>query len=406
VTDSRPGCSDGGPSLPSRARSSNGRSVGRRILVVDDDDALRSSLVRFLVRAGFMVVGVDRASCALAALDTAPFDVVVSDVNMPGGGGLELLRAVRHVDLDVPVILITGDPTLETAISAVEYNAFRYLTRPIEGDALIAAVDHAARDHALAKLRRDSFTDGGANAAADRSGLGASFERALDGMWLAFQPIVHACTGRRFGAEALMRSAEPSMPTPAALLDAAIHLERVAALGRKVRSLSAAAFADLDRDMTLFVNLHPDDLFDSELLEAASPLSAMAGHVVLEITERAALPSSAHLCQRLARLRALGFRLAVDDIGAGYSGLSSFTELMPEVVKIDMSLVRDVHRSTLKQRTIRALCDLCHQVGTLVVGEGVETDDERSALVDLGCDLLQGYLFGRPSPGAPHDAAE
>jgi EAL domain-containing protein (putative c-di-GMP-specific phosphodiesterase class I) len=66
-----------------------------------------------------------------------------------------------------------------------------------------------------------------------------------------------------------------------------------------------------------------------------------------------------------------------------------------------MSMVRDVHKSAVKQRTIRALCQLCHEVGTLVVGEGVETCDERDTLVQLGCDLLQGYLLGRPSPNLP-----
>jgi EAL domain-containing protein (putative c-di-GMP-specific phosphodiesterase class I) len=404
MTGSRPGCEDSGQAMTSHVRGCDGFLVGRRVLVVDDDDALRLSLVRHLTHAGFLVVGVDRVSGALAALDASPFDVVVSDINMPDGGGLELLRAVRRIDLDVPVILITGDPTLEAAMSAVEFNAFRYLTKPLHSDALIATVNDAAQAHALARLRRDAFQMAGANAAANRAQLGGRFERALDGLWLAFQPIIHAGTCRLFGVEALMRSIEPSISTPAALLDAAVRLQQVAAVGRKVRSLSAAAFAERNTNTTLFVNLHPDDLFDPELIHASSPLSAIARHVVLEVTERASLLTSADLPQRIAHLRALGFRLAVDDIGAGYSGLSSFTELTPEVVKIDMSLVRDVHRSTLKQRTIRALCDLCHQVGTLVVGEGVETDDERTALVDLGCDLLQGYLLGRPSPTLPHEA--
>jgi EAL domain-containing protein (putative c-di-GMP-specific phosphodiesterase class I) len=94
-------------------------------------------------------------------------------------------------------------------------------------------------------------------------------------------------------------------------------------------------------------------------------------------------------------------RLAVDDIGAGYSGLTSFTELTPEVVKIDMSLVRDVHKSALKQLTIGALCHLCKEVGTMVVGEGVETVEERDVLVDLGCDLLQGALICKPRREMP-----
>jgi len=105
------------------------------------------------------------------------------------------------------------------------------------------------------------------------------------------------------------------------------------------------------------------------------------------------------LVERLARLRKLGFRLAVDDIGAGYSGLTSFTELMPEVVKLDMSLVRDVHLSALKQRTIAALCKLCHEVGCIVVGKAFETVDEQDCLRSIGCDLLQGYCSaGRTRP--------
>jgi EAL domain-containing protein (putative c-di-GMP-specific phosphodiesterase class I) len=120
------------------------------------------------------------------------------------------------------------------------------------------------------------------------------------------------------------------------------------------------------------------------------------------VTERASLTSSPKLTARIARLRKLGFRLAIDDIGAGYSGLTSFTEVQPEIVKIDMSLVRDVHQSALKQRTISALCKLCHESGALVVGEGVETLAERDCLVALGCDLLQGYLIGRPArPACP-----
>jgi EAL domain-containing protein (putative c-di-GMP-specific phosphodiesterase class I) len=151
----------------------------------------------------------------------------------------------------------------------------------------------------------------------------------------------------------------------------------------------------------LFVNLHPDDLHDPDLIDRAAALTEIAPRVILEVTERASLDTSPALTERITQLRALGFRIAVDDIGAGYSGLTSFTELMPEVVKLDMALVRGVHANPLKQRTIRALCRLCHEVGTLVVGEGVETVEERATLVGLGCDLLQGYLIGRPKRELP-----
>ncbi|HEX2163602.1 MAG TPA: EAL domain-containing protein, partial [Thermoanaerobaculia bacterium] len=234
------------------------------------------------------------------------------------------------------------------------------------------------------------------------AGLEVRFDRALDELWMAYQPIVEAHSGVLFGAEALMRSREPSMASPSALLDAATLLGRLPRLGRRVRELAAADLAGAPSDhLHLFVNLHPSDLLDADLVRETAPLTALAPRVVLEVTERAALEESEAVRQRLARLRELGFRLAVDDIGAGYSGLKSFTELAPEWVKIDMSLVRQVHRSARRQRTIAALCRLCHENGCLVVGEGVETVDERDTLVELGCDLIQGFLIGRPDAYLP-----
>ena len=391
-----------GVTIPSATPSTSAPSGRYRALVADDDPDLRKVVARLLGKAGVDVVEVDSGTTAIKALEAAPFDVVLSDVHMPDGGGLDLLRTVRRVDLDVPVILMTGEPSVAAAAAAVEYGAFRYLTKPLDNAGLVSTVNHAARAHALARLRREAYNVTGAHAGiADRAGLEVRFDQALAGMWMAFQPIVHASNGALFGVEALLRSSEPSIPHPPAMLDAAIQLGRLPLVGRKVRALSSAAFARYPSEIVLFVNLHPDDLHDVDLIDEAAPLTQIASRVILEVTERASLGHSASLTERIARLRQLGFRLAVDDIGAGYSGLTSFTELTPEIVKIDMSLVRDVHQSALKQRTIAALCRLCHETGTLVVGEGVETAEERDTLVRLGCDLLQGYLFGRPQRTLP-----
>ena len=374
----------------------------RRALVADDDESFRRVVVRILRRADFDVHAVDSGLKAIAALEKETFDVVVSDVQMPDGGGLDLLRAVRRVDLDVPVVLVTGQPSLAAAAEAVEHGAFRYLTKPFDSQAFTKTVNHAARAHALARLRREAFNVSGRHAGvADRAGLEVRFEQALEGLWMVFQPIVDARTGALFGVEALMRTSEPSLPTPDALLDAASKLGRLPLVGRKVRSLCGKIFAGRSDGLALFVNVHPSDLQDIDLIAEEAVLTTIAPRVILEVTERASLDSSQQLHDRIGRLRQLGFRLAVDDIGAGYSGLTSFTELTPEVVKVDMSLVRDVHTSAAKQRTIGALCRLCHEVGTLVVAEGVETLDERDTLVNLGCDLLQGYLLGKPNRMLP-----
>jgi EAL domain-containing protein (putative c-di-GMP-specific phosphodiesterase class I)/response regulator RpfG family c-di-GMP phosphodiesterase len=378
-----------------RPRSTLDPAPRGRVLLVDDDHVYRRSLERVL-KAEFEVIHADTGKSAIAALASGSFDAILSDVHMPDGSGLDLLRAVREIDLDVPVVLMSSTPDVRAASAAIEYGVFRYLTKPLDSVALCKLLHHATRAHSLARLRREAFSVGGSKSgAADRAGLEVRFDHAIDGLWMALQPIFDATSGALFGVEALLRSNEPSMPGPQHILDAATQLGRIALVGRRVRALSAAAVATR-ADLTLFVNLHPDDLDDVELVDLEAPLTKMASRVVLEVTERTSLAMSPKLSSRLAGLRKLGFRLAVDDIGAGYSGLTSFTELMPEIVKIDMSLVRNVHLSAVKQRTIAALCSLCHEVGCKVVGEGVETIEERDCLIGLGCDLLQGYLLGRP----------
>jgi EAL domain-containing protein (putative c-di-GMP-specific phosphodiesterase class I) len=97
----------------------------------------------------------------------------------------------------------------------------------------------------------------------------------------------------------------------------------------------------------------------------------------------------------------MGFRIAVDDLGAGYAGLTAFAQLEPEFVKLDMSLVRDIHSNKVKQKLVRSITALCADMGIAVVAEGIEVQEERDAIIDLGCDLLQGYLLAKPGKPFP-----
>jgi EAL domain-containing protein (putative c-di-GMP-specific phosphodiesterase class I) len=127
----------------------------------------------------------------------------------------------------------------------------------------------------------------------------------------------------------------------------------------------------------------------------------MADRVVLEVTERAALEEVPNVRSRVARLRELGFRIAIDDLGAGYAGLNSFAQLEPDVVKLDMTLVRDIHLSPTKRKLVRSIAVLCRDMSMDVVAEGIESAEESDCAVDLGCDLLQGFLFARPGEAFP-----
>lgn len=371
-----------------------------RLLLVEDDVSLRTALMRSLGQR-FDVTALGDATTAAARLEADLFDVVLSDVVLDGMTGIDLLRVVRSHDLDVPVILMTGLPEVDGAIEAMNLGALTYIKKPFEPGVLAAALDRATKLADLARAKRDAIDAGlgGSHASNERAALTTSFERALDSMWIAFQPIVDGRARQTIGFEALMRSNEPTMPSPAAILDAAEQLGRIHEVGRRVRERTAAAFESDSGDGLLFVNLHSADLFDDHLLDANAPLTKYADRVVLEITERAAIDDVADARHRAIELRRRGFKIAIDDLGAGYAGLTSFATFEPEIVKLDMSLVRGVEGSQVKRLIVGRIASLCHDLQMRVVAEGIETSQELSCMLDLGCEYLQGYLLGRPGQG-------
>jgi EAL domain-containing protein (putative c-di-GMP-specific phosphodiesterase class I) len=381
------------------ARSAN--LTGRDLLVVVDDEVpVLRALERSLAPA-FDVVTFAGAEQAIERVKAGGVSVVLSDIGMPGMSGLDLLGAIREYDPDLPVVLLTGAPSLESATRAIEHGVFRYLPKPFEGQELAFLLGQATQRHRLARLQRETLELRGVSAAELQASAEQSFETALESLWIAFQPIISLRERRVYGYEALMRSSLPAFSSPSHLLDAAERLSALDRLGRAVRRRAAEGLREAPEEALLFVNLHPHDLLDPELTAPSSPLVPIANRVVLEITERASLGSINDMQARIAALRALGFRIAIDDLGAGYAGLHSFVLLEPDIVKLDMSLIRGIDQSTIKQGLVRSIALLCRQMDITIVIEGVETMAELDALVSLGCVLLQGFLFARPGRTLP-----
>lgn len=378
------------------------RRARGRILLVDDEEALLRITARLLTAAGYEVRTASDGQAALALLAEHTFDTVVSDIDMPRVTGIKLLQFIRERDLDVPVILMTGVPHVKTAMQAIAHGAQLYLSKPVDIQELTSAVAKAVRLNQVAKLKREALAlvDRGGFGSAERVVLEAAFQRTLNTLWLAYQPIVSVGSRSLFGYEALLRSDESSLPHPAAVLDAAERLGRLSDLGQRIRALACDSMKNAP-PCAFFVNLHPHDLLDPTLRSPDAPLSLVAEHVVLEITERASLDGVKNVHSTVAELRAMGFRIAIDDLGAGYAGLTSFATLEPEFVKLDMSLIRDVDKSDVKGKLVRSMTALCKDLGMQVVAEGIETIEEREALVDAGVDLLQGYLFAKPGRPFP-----
>jgi len=211
---------------------------------------------------------------------------------------------------------------------------------------------------------------------------------------MAFQPIIRWPDRALFGHEALVRTSEPLLARPPDLIGAAERLRKLPELGRRIRDAVAAQIANAPGE--IFVNVHATDLMDDHLYDPAAALSQHARRVVLEVTERAGLDDVKDARARVEKLKKMGYRIAVDDLGAGYAGLTSFAQLEPHIVKLDMSLVRGLHEEPTKRKLVTSIVHLCRDLGIAAVAEGVETAQERDALEKIGCTLLQGYLFGKP----------
>jgi EAL domain-containing protein (putative c-di-GMP-specific phosphodiesterase class I)/CheY-like chemotaxis protein len=367
------------------------------VLLVDDDEAFRRAVMRQLKLEGWSVVDAPDGRRALHEMGGGRFfDCVVSDVNMPDLDGFGLIAEIRRLDDDLPVLLMTGDPSLDGAVRALDSGAVSYLSKPFDQETLATAVARAARQHGLARMRRRAEMFASQVLEPEQAELAARFQSALDRSWMAYQPIVDVVARRVFAFEALIRTDEQSMKRPDVLIAAAERLGRIHDLGRTVRAHVAAAAPSAPKDALLFVNVHGLELTDEQLYAPSAPLTQLSHRVVIEITERVGLDTMSG-ATRAADLRKLGYKIAVDDLGAGYAALGALASLEPEIVKLDMSLIRDLARSTTKRRVVAAISVLVRELGGRVVAEGVETVEEREAVLDAGITLMQGWLFARPA---------
>lgn len=376
-----------------------------RILLLDEDDAVREGIASVLRRKNLDVVEATSVESALDHVQRESFDALLVDVRPPEAAALAVVETARRRDPDVPALVLSAEPSQELTRLAVQHRATGFLGKPVSAEDLWDEVERALSSARVGRLQRKlmrispeamAFLD-------DIPESGRLLQQSLKELYVVYQPIVRAFDTGVHAYEALVRSRGP-LGNPARLIAAAEALGRMDDLGRAIRARIAK---DLDeapeRREDIFVNLHPTE-FDLRLVASDEPLISHASRVVFEVTERAQLQSEQETRRTLDAIRASGFRIALDDLGEGYAGLNWISKLGPDVIKLDMTLVRDVPVSTIKRDIIAAVVGLCRRSRILVVAEGVETKDEAATLRALGCELLQGYLFARP--GAPFPRVE
>ncbi|MGD0835306.1 MAG: EAL domain-containing response regulator [Polyangia bacterium] len=371
-----------------------------RVLFADGPDRHLHAHGEAIAALGFAVDVAQNGAEVRARLQGKDYDVVLADVALPELDPLALLRLVRKRFLDLPLILASDGGQEGLAAVVVEYGALCHLVKPLVPAALGAHLAYAVKLHALARVRRQAFRvlGGHWSQMGDRAALEVAFEQAFDRLSIAFQPIVSWSSRRVIGHEALLRSSDPQLPDPASVLAVAERLSRIDQIGRLVRERVARSMTRAPAEY-VFVNLHPHEMLDSDLFSPAAPLSQFAKRVVLEISEHALLDGIEQLEPRADALRKLGFRLALDNLGPGYPGLSSFARLRPEFVKYDLSLVRGAAERSEQCAILTTMTAEFLAMNTRVIAAGIESIAERDAMLDAGVDLLQGFAFSRPESG-------
>ncbi|MCH9057063.1 MAG: EAL domain-containing protein [Planctomycetes bacterium] len=219
-----------------------------------------------------------------------------------------------------------------------------------------------------------------------------------------FQPIVELREGRTFGLEALSRPLGGcAFSNAGELFEAAEQLGMLWPLERLTRAVTLGGLAGWPSGVRLFLNCSPsvimDDRFMSEISAALRVTPELSpADIVLEITERCAGGLLPGLPERVQSLRARGFDIAIDDVGAGASGLNQISSIRPNWLKLDRLLMADIDTDRFRQSLVAAIVRFAHENGIRVVAEGIERPEELETVTDLGVGYAQGYLLGRPGP--------
>lgn len=234
--------------------------------------------------------------------------------------------------------------------------------------------------------------------------LGDAFMKVLENLEIStlFQPIISLKDGQILGFEALSRGPKNSaLESPAVLFDVARVYGKLWELEFLCRIKALENAAKSSRKFNIFINVDPHIINDEKFKkgftkEFLKKFDIDPQNVVFEITEKNSVADISSFKKLMDNYRVQGYKIAIDDAGAGYSGLKLITDINPDFIKLDMDLIRDIDKDGVKYALIKTLYEFCLVTNIKVIAEGIETENEMNALIDIGIDYGQGYLIQRP----------
>ncbi len=367
------------------------------ILVVAPEVGAGLEITRALGTAGHRAHVLTRGGAAARkAIDRLDPDAVFCHVDLLGSGGDRLLASDSSPLSPHPVVVVVPPRREVDALAAINDGALASLPTPINSKSASRALGRALQRRRLLAAA-DPSRDGQPDVAPTTSSTDASlYADAVGQLYMAWQPLVDAGSAALYGYEALVRSDAPCCPSAWHVLQLAARLGMTADLQERIRRRIARELSHGGLRGVITVNVTVDDLLRSSLGSSVDPLRRYADRIVLEVVEDGPIDSIEEVALAASRLRSHGYRIALDDLGAGCETLPRLVALHPDIIKIDRLALTDCDRDPRKQGYIRTVVALAHAEQALVVAEGIERPEEAATARALGCDLLQGYLVSRP----------
>lgn len=368
----------------------------KRVLVVEDEQSIAQLLTLLLRTRGYTVevalTGEDALSCL-----SRDFDIVILDLLLPDLGGFKICQHIKAnpQTQHIPIIIISGQNHNGHKLESLHLGADDYINKPFEPEELFARMDVVFR-------RNDaSFGD---KQSQRQFEVITELRHIVDEekIFPHFQPIYHLKPFKILGFEALSRPQSTSaLANPEVLFKEALKYGMyfdVEMIGWR-KAIKAFREEYKLNGESLFLNCNPY-LVESEKFinvrgmfhDYGMPLNK----VFLEITERSAISEYDLFFERLKNYRDHGFKIAIDDVGGGYSSLESIVQTRPEVVKLDRHIVSGMGSDPFKRSIVKLIVTFCRENNIISVAEGIETKADLDILVELGVDAGQGYYLCRP----------
>jgi EAL domain-containing protein (putative c-di-GMP-specific phosphodiesterase class I)/DNA-binding response OmpR family regulator len=379
------------------------------VLIVDDNAANVALLKALLLDAGLhQVVTETDPRRVFGLLPVVNPDLVLLDLQMPHVNGLELLGAITRFAAGsyLPVMVLTADTSPDTRNRAFERGARDFLTKPLDVVEVVLRTANLLETRQLHQMLRSqspvptpAAIPGPATGEHDRVEAAGHRVRAVlrdRSIVPFFQPVIDLDSMAMVGQEALARFPMPHPQGPAGWFSDAF----ASGMGSELEWLAVMnalpVLETAQPDTFLALNMSPATI---ELIPERNIFDpSMCPQIVIELTEHVPIEDYSAIHRALAGLRSHGARLAADDLGSGYAGFRHLVALQPDVVKLDISLIRGIHRSRPQRALASALVAFAHDISAEVIAEGVEEAAEVEVLRDMGIRWAQGYYLGMPAP--------